>query len=330
MSILKIVTKGISFIGKNHANIDKLNTVVKTKKFDAKSLGDAALFLPFGWQVKGLIWVGSRVYATYAQNNKDNEPFENVSESSDSSVNMLNHFLTEAIATNVHCAKFEIVGDDVHAEHSRDIELELWNRTSITQEFVKDFTETLFNRVYVDKKGVSVNLKTSQKKDLKLRVGSQGFYADLIVRANYEYLSEYEQVLTLKLYVVENGEFRTGTVNLELDSADVEELIEVLETKKGTSSIIDSALGEAKDTLKNIHNHLENSYDYVKDKAELIGDIASYKAAEFSDYASEKFTKASDEINDRFDQAVDSVTSFIRRKKDEKPEVTLTKKEVKD
>lgn len=291
MSILKIVTNGISFIGKNHANIDKLSSVVKTKKFDAKSLGDAALFLPFGWQVKGLIWVGSRVYATYTQNTQENEPFENVTESNDSSIAMLNHFLTEAVATNVHCSKFETVGYEVHAEHSRDIELELWNQTSITKDFVKDFTETLFNRVYLDKKGVPVDLGVSQKKDLKLRVGSQGFYADLIVRANYEYVSEYEQILTLKLYVVENGEFRTGTVNLELDSADVEELIEVLETKKGTSTVIDSALAEAKETIKNVQNHLESGYSYIKDKAELASFIAIDKANDFSEYASEKHQK---------------------------------------
>lgn len=328
MSILKIVKNGISFIGKNHANIDKLSSVVKTKKFDAKSLGDAALFLPFGWQVKGLIWVGSRVYATYTQNTQENEPFENITETNDSSISMLNNFLTEAVATNIHCSKFEIIGSSVNAEHSRDVELEFWNQTTISRDFVKDFTETLFNRVYLDKKGVSADLKTSQTKDLKLKVGSQGFYADLIVRANYEYVSEYEQILTLKLYVLENGEFRTGSVNLELDSADVEELIEVLETKKGTSTVIDSALAEAKDTLKNVQNHLENGYSYVKDKAELVSFIAVDKANEFSEYASEKASKVSDEVSATFNKAVDSVSSFIKKSKTEKPEVTLTKKKV--
>lgn len=319
MSIFKAIGSGIGFLGKNHANIDKLFNVAKAKKFDAKTLGDAALFLPFGWQVKGLIWVGTRAYASYTKNTKENELFEDISSSNDSSVSMLNNFLTEAVATNVHTSKFNINGGVINSQHTRDLDLEIWNQTTITQEFVNDLIETLFNRVYVVSKEEKFDFESSKNKDLKLKVGSNGFSANLIVRANYEYLDEYSQVLTLKIYTVVDGDqFKTGSANIELDSADVEELIEVLESKKGTSSVIDDVLAEAKNTLENVNNNLQKGYSYLREKSEELGDAAFIKFSEFSENADEKL----DKLNEKFESFIKKYTS--------KPPVTVKENKVEE
>lgn len=319
MTISKLINSGISFIGKNHANIDKFAKLTKTKKFDVKSLGDAALFLPFGWQVKGLIWVGTRVYATYVSSAKETAEFEDITQSLDPSVAVLNSFLTEAVMTNVHTARFHIVGGYVQAEHTRDTSVESWDQTQLTQDFANDFVNTLFKKVYVVGTG-DFNRSVSQSKDLKLTIGSDSIRKDLLVRITYSVVSEDEFELLVKIYVVEEGEIVSSHVNVELDQTDIEELIEVLQTKKESNSVIDSVIRNAKESLENVQEQVGKTYTLAKNKT--IGFAAGVairgailypqvvnKAHDLSDTVTEKASDLSDTVTEKALDLSDSVVS---------------------
>lgn len=332
MSLSKLINSGISFIGKNHANIDKISGLAKTKKFDVKTLGDAALFLPFGWQVKGLIWVGTRVYATYASADKKTEDFEDIRDVNDASVSMVNNFLTEAVMTNVHSTKFEFNNSYVSATHARDNSDENWNQTTLTSDFVADFVETIFNKIYVtDSK--KTDLSVSQLKDMKLKVGGKDSVSkDVIVRVKYDVVSENQYTLTLRIYLVEEGEIKSGQVNLELDQADVEELISVLETKRERSTILDSLLQQSKESLDTVQKHAQNTYVFAKNKAQDLVLVATLKGVILYPKVKNKVLEISDEVVVSVTKTYDTVSSYIKSKF-EQPEVTVSEtesEEVKD
>jgi hypothetical protein len=314
MSLSKLINSGISFIGKNHANIDKLSGIAKTKKFDIKTLGDAALFLPFGWQVKGLIWVGTRVYATYTSADKKSEDFEDIREVNDASVSMVNHFLTEAVMTNVHSSKFEFDNSYVNATHTRDAADENWNQTTLTTDFLTDFVETIFNKIYVtDSK--KTDLSVSQLKDMKLKVGGKDSVSkDVIVRVKYDVISENQYTLTLRIYLVEEGEIKSGQVNLELDQADVEELISVLETKRERNTVLDSLLQQSKESLDTVQRHAQNTYVFAKNKAQDLVLVATLKGVILYPKVKDKVLEISDEVVGTVTKTYDSVYSFITSK----------------
>jgi len=323
MSLSKLINSGISYIGKNHASIDKLAGIAKTKKFDIKTIGDAALFLPFGWQVKGIIWVGTRVYATYAMTEKKAEDFEDIRGSQDVSISIVNNFLTEAVMTNVHSSKFEVSDIGVNATHTRDLAEEMWDQTTITGDFVSDFTQTIFNRIYVTA-GQQFDLSESHTKDLKLKIGGlNSVTKDVIVRVTYEVSSENEYTLLMRTYVVEEGEIKKGhaDLNLELDQADVEELIAVLETKKDKDSVLEALLNEAKGSLDNIQKHVQNSYVFVKDKTQDLVLVATLKGVILYPQVKEKVVEIadkvveiSDEVGDTLSKTYNSLSSFIKGK----------------
>lgn len=346
MTISKLINSGISFIGKNHANIDKFAKLTKTKKFDVKSLGDAALFLPFGWQVKGLIWVGTRVYATYVSSAKETAEFEDITQSLDPSVAVLNSFLTEAVMTNVHTARFHSVGGYVQAQHTRDTSVESWDQTQLTQDFANDFVNTLFKKVYVVGTG-DFNRSVSQSKDLKLTIGSDSIRKDLLVRVTYSVVSEDEFELLVKIYVVEEGEIVSSHVNVELDQTDIEELIEVLQTKKESNSVIDSVIRNAKESLENVQEQVGKTYTLAKNKtigfaagvairgamlypqvvnkAHDLSDTVTEKASDLSDTVTEKALDLSDTVvskaekvthaaGEQLTKALDGLSGFIKGK----------------
>lgn len=326
MSLSKLINSGISFIGKNHASIDKISGLAKTKKFDVRTLGDAALFLPFGWQVKGLIWVGTRVYATYTSVDKQAEDFEDIRDVNDASVSMVNNFLTEAVMTNVHSTKFEVNGGFVNATHTRDLDDENWGNTQLTGHFVEDFVDAIFNKVYVTD-GKKTDLTVSQSKDMKLKVGGQGSVSkDVIVRVKYNVVSDNEYNVVLRIYLVEEGEIKSGQINLELDQVDVEELISVLETKRERNSVLDSLLQESKASLENVQKHAQNTYVFAKNKAQDLVLVATLKGVILYPKVKNKVLEISDEVVVSVAKTYETVSSYIKSKF-EQPDVSVSAQE---